>query len=190
MKISILICMIGIMLSMDLFCQDNEWNVDSLPDSNYSSETNDSLYQIKKTIYPWMNEGYLAAGYSTPQGLRNEIGFNFYEMVTLGITLGLFDNWSTDPGEGTIGYFLSLNIPLQIKIFTPYMFITGGTTIKVLGSEPDKYLAFGLGSKSCLNKLLVLRPEIGIVNTRIKDNDSKPKFYFNLTLEFNYSNLW
>jgi hypothetical protein len=115
-------------------------------------------------LLPWRSSMYLAAGYGFPQGLRGELGYNFGHILSFGLTFGIFDYWSRDPGEGTFGMTLKLFLPYKSLSFTPYLMYSSGGTFSIFGHS-DSYTLFYFGSMFTIKSWLHVRPEIGVVFT-------------------------
>jgi hypothetical protein len=111
--------------------------------------------------YPWSATPFLSAGYGYPQGFRAETGYTFGYLLTLGMSFGIGDTWSRDPGEGTLAFLGRLNIPFENTSLGMYISIISGGSIAIFG-EPDTYTVGNLGMIVPLAEFLVLRPELGV----------------------------
>jgi hypothetical protein len=116
--------------------------------------------------FPW--EGYvlLAAGYGFLQGFRAELGWNIDRFLFAGITFGIGDYWSRDPGEGTIGFIAGFHVPIpKLKSFTPYILVARGSTVNIFSSHNDTYTFVNVGGRIPLVESVILRPELSVCFT-------------------------
>ncbi|MCX7737165.1 MAG: hypothetical protein N2319_10685 [Candidatus Kapabacteria bacterium] len=173
---------------------------------NLNNENSDSL-RIKKahldSIYSWRNSIYLAVGWGLPQGARFELGYNFGEILSFGISFGIGDNWSRDPAEGTFAILGSLRFPIESSPINPYLLICSGGTFSIF-SGSDSYILVYLGSLVKLSSGIHLRPEIGLALTSKYISGGKNMFGgssplitedisrlgVNLSLEFDFAHIF
>jgi hypothetical protein len=144
-------------------------NASELPPA-YSTQNNQTKSEIDSsalknkqkldTLYPWHNSLFLAGGYGTPQGLRFELGYNIFTLFSLGISFGIHDNWSNNPGEGTFGFFGMLHFPFFNTKYTPYLLFCFGSSIRIFGGE-DSYALTYIGCTVPILPWLQCRPEAG-----------------------------
>jgi hypothetical protein len=121
---------------------------------------------VEEEEYPWEGRTFLAAGYGYVQGFRAELGWNVERYFVLGITFGIDDYWSRDPGEGTIGFILGFNIPIPgSRMFTPYLLVGHGGTVSIMGSQDDTYTFFNVGGIIPIIWGFMLRPELSLCIT-------------------------
>lgn len=165
------------------------------PENHTQTETKgDTSQQTKQR--GWQHTVFVASGWGTPQGMRTELGYTF-ENVSFGLTFGIGDNWSNDPGEGTLGMILNIHFPNQSETFVPYMLLGYGGTIAIFGG-PDTYALVNFGAMIPITLGFNLRPELAIVftskhisggaslfgNDTPTVNDNETFFGFNLLVEF------
>lgn len=112
-------------------------------------------------ILPYEYSFYISAGAGLPQGFRFETGYTL-EIISIGLSFGINDNWSQDPGEGTFGILGRLI--MNSSYFDPYILFGAGTTLSIFG-ESDSYYLLSAGAMVQLNRFLYLRPELGLVFT-------------------------
>jgi hypothetical protein len=116
--------------------------------------------------YPWEGHVFLAAGYGVLQGFRAELGWNMGRYFFSGTTFGIGDYWSRDPGEGTIGVFGGIHIPVPgLPSFTPYILVGSGGTVSVMSSNNDTYTFVNAGAMIPLIESVTLRPELSVCFT-------------------------
>lgn len=149
-----------------------------------------------KGTYLWSSTPFLSAGYGYPQGFRAETGYTLGYFLTLGLSFGIGDTWSKDPGEGTIAWLARLNIPIEKTHAGFYFSILSGTNFSIFGGS-DSYTLASIGLIYPLTDFLHLRPEFGIAllskyisggsgifgNSPLI-NESKTVASFNLIFEF------
>ncbi len=112
--------------------------------------------------FPWESGVFVAAGYGFPQGFRSEVGYNMGRYFFAGLTFGIDDYWSHDPGEGTIGMVAGLHLPVSgFPYITPYALFCTGNTLTLFGG-PDTYSFINVGGMIPLVDRLTLRPELSI----------------------------
>jgi hypothetical protein len=152
---------------------------------------------------PWRSSFFVSAGYGYPQGFRGELGYNFGNIVSSGLNFGIFDYWSRDPAEGTLGIALKLFLPFKSISFTPYLLFAAGGTFSISGGS-DSYKIFYLGSVFTIKPWLHVRPEIGAVYTSRYiiaytaifngspsfQYDNKQRVGFNLSFEIDFRQLF
>lgn len=116
--------------------------------------------------YPWEEHVFLAAGYGVLQGFRAELGWNMGRYFFAGITFGIGDYWSRDPGEGTIGVFGGIHVPVPaLDPFTPYILVGNGGTVSIMSSYNDTYTFVNAGAMIPLIEGVTLRPELSVCFT-------------------------
>lgn len=123
------------------------------------SSSIDSISLVRRP--GWSSTPFIAVGYGTPQGVRIEAGYRFGEYFAIGLLLGIYDNWSPHPEDGSGGYFASLHLPIGNKMAL-HTFAGMGEAF----SRPDNsYWMLSFGITYPVNSFLTLRPEFGIVKT-------------------------
>lgn len=154
----------------------------------------------KYLIYyqPWRNSVYIASTLGYPKGLRFDLGYNFGDILSLGLSFGISDFWSSDPEEGTIGFIGKLNIPLKNSRLTPYLLFGEGGTFAIMGGS-DKFTILSFGFIYPIKDWLQLRQEIclvftskhisggGIFGTSTLKKESKTLYGFNITFEIDFA---
>ena len=136
---------------------------------NLSSPNAQSQTEIEKPVqksvtetYPWAWSIFLATGYGYPQGSRSELGFNFSNFLSAGLTFNIIDYWSRDPKEGMIGLMGRILLPQDnFPELTPYILVAGGGTISIFGGS-DSYIEVYIGIMYQIEKYLQFRGEAGL----------------------------
>ncbi|MGE5480310.1 MAG: hypothetical protein ACM3U1_07755 [Chloroflexota bacterium] len=117
-----------------------------------------------KTPLTEQNSFYISAGYGYPNGARGELGYKFEKFITLGLTFGIGDFWSRDPGEGMFGYIAKLRLTSEENIYTPHILFTQGATFSIFGGSDD-YISVLAGITVPIKNWLLAQPEVGVVFT-------------------------
>lgn len=189
--IGLIFLFVSIGKSQDFLLSDNKSRDSLKTQTNYLQE------------YPWSATPFLSAGYGYPQGFRAETGYTFGYILTFGVSFGIGDTWSRDPGEGTLAFLGRLNIPINNTSKGMYISILTGGSIAILG-EPDTYTVANLGLLIPLTNYLTLRPEVGVAflskhisgghglfGSSPEVREEKVDGSFNLVLELDIRNvLW
>ncbi|MDO8549761.1 MAG: hypothetical protein Q7S39_06385 [Ignavibacteria bacterium] len=175
-----------------------------IKDSLYRNESTKNFpvtkqNSITEVSAPWGNSLYLSAGWGTPQGFRFELGYNIGMFISLGLSFGIGDMWSRDPGEGTFAILGSIRFPINSLSITPYLLFSRGSKFSMLGN-PDAYTLINLGTIVPLIPWLQLRPEIGLAFTSKhisggrswfggsspEVTEDKTRFGFNISFEVDF----
>ncbi len=149
--------------------------------------TTETKEQRLDRLYPWHNSLFVSAGYGIPQGLRIELGYNIFTVFSLGINVGIADNWSRYPGKGTFGFFGILHLPFFKTKYTPYLLFCFGSSGKngvgTDSSGNDSYTLMYFGCTVPVLPWLQCRPEAGaaFVSKYVSGGDITPELRSNLT---------
>ncbi len=110
----------------------------------------------------WDGSIYFSGGYSSIQGFRFELGYN-WNVISIGLNVSVEDEWTKHSSDPQFGLIAKINFYNSQNI-SPYILAGRGGSVAILGSS-DTYTLINLGMRIKMIKWLHICPEIGVMFT-------------------------